>query len=111
MITEMIFLGRDNENELIIGQIVDDAETAPDFSGVTRMVLQFPGSETVVDSNTTTERINWSADGHISLRLGDLDIEPSKYMVTLTVYDPLHDDGQVIFHAAEGRVQFWFITD
>lgn len=111
MITELVFLGRDNENELIIETLGADGNTVPaDFGGVTRMVLSFAGSAAVVDSDTDNVSINWTADGFVSLRLGEFGITPSKYMATLVAYDPAHDDGQVIFHAAEGRVQFWFIA-
>lgn len=104
MITEMVFLGRDNENELVIQQ---DGE-AVDFTGITRMVLSFKGSPVVVDS-LTSPGISWTNDGRVQLRLGELDIAPSKYTATLVAYDPIHDDGQVLFHAAQGRMQFWFV--
>lgn len=104
MITEMIFLGRDNENEL---DILQDGEPA-DFSGITRMLLTFEGSPVVVDS-LTNPGIDWTPDGRVMLRLGELDIAPSKYLATLIAYDPVHDDGQVLFHAAQGRLQFWFV--
>jgi len=105
MITEMIFLDRDNENELLVE--LDGA--AADFSGVIRMTLAFEGSGVMIDSAINPELISWTADGHISLRLGALAIEPSKYFGTLVAFDPIHDDGQVIFHAAEARVEFWFV--
>lgn len=104
MISELIYLGRDNENELIIQQ---DGNPV-DLSGVTRMLLQFEGSAVVVDS-LTFDGIDWTSDGLVKLRLGMLPIKPSKYMATLIAFDPIHDDGQVIFHAAEGRMQFWFV--
>jgi hypothetical protein len=107
MITEMIYQGRDNENELIFDQSI--AGAANFFEGVTRMVLTFRGSDAVVDSAINPELISWTADGHVSVRLGMLPITPSKYFGTLIAYDPVHDDGQVIFHSAEGSVQFWFI--
>lgn len=105
MITELVYLSRDNINELTIAE---DGE-AVDFSGATRMVLSFDGSGVVVDSLLSNEYINWSADGKVTLKLGDLPIAPSKYAATLVVYDVDHDDGQVIFHAAQARVQFWFL--
>lgn len=104
MITEMVFLGRDNENELIIEQ---DGQ-AIDLTGVTRILLSFEGSEVVVDS-LTFAGIEWTSDGHVKLRLGSLDIAPSKYPATLIAFDPVHDDGQVLFHAAQSRVEFWFV--
>jgi hypothetical protein len=111
MITEMVFLGRDNENELII-ELQDEVGnlSAANFTGVTRMVLSFEGTDAVVDSATDNVAINWTSDGHVSLRLGAIVIPPSKYMATLVAFDPVRDDGQVVFHSAEGRVQFWFVA-
>lgn len=106
MITERVFLGRDNVNVLTITE--DD--TAVDFGGATRMLLEFDGSDVVADSLLSNDYINWDAEGNITLKLGELPIEPSKYPATLTVFDPEHDDGQVVFHAKEARVVFWFIA-
>jgi len=106
MITEMIYLGRDNVNELTI---TEDDEPV-DFSGATRMVLEFEGTDVVVDSALSNEYINWDSTGRITLQLGELIITPSKYPVTLIVYDIDHDDGQVLFHASEAKVLFWFVA-
>ena len=104
MITERIYLGRDNINEILVKE--DGADV--DFSGVTRMVLEFEGSGVSVDSALSNVFINWSA-GKIILQLGELVIPPGRYPGTLVAYDLDHDDGQVIFHAVEGKVLFWFI--
>jgi hypothetical protein len=104
MITEMVFLGHDNENEFLVEQ---DGQPV-DFTGVTRMRLSFDGSEVTADS-LTFAGVSWTNNGRVQLRLGSLAIAPSRYMGTLVAYDPVHDDGQVIFHAAQGRVQFWFV--
>lgn len=106
MITELVYLGRDNVNELVI---TEDGEPVP-FTGALRMVLSFEGSDVVADSSVSNEYINWGADGRITLKLGELPIAPSKYPATLIVYDIDHDDGQVIFHARESKVLFWFIA-
>jgi len=105
MITELFFLGRDNENVL---EITADGKPL-DFSGVTRMVMKFRGSQTVVDSALNPEMIEWDSQGRVMLRLGELQIIPSKYRATLIAYDPAHDDGQVIFHYEEEKVICWFI--
>jgi len=105
MITEMVYLGADNINELLISE---DGQ-AVDFSGATRMLLKFEGSETVVDSQLSNEFITWDSVGRVILKLGELDIAPSKYPATLIVFDADHDDGQVLFHALERRVIFWFV--
>lgn len=105
MITELVYLGRDNLNELVIEE---DGEPV-DLSGALRVVLKFEGSDVVADSLVSNEYINWGADGKIRLKLGELPIQPSKYPATLIVYDIDHDDGQVLFHAKESRVLFWFI--
>lgn len=105
MITELVYLGRDNINELVLTE-----DSSPvDFTAALRMVLSFEGSDVVADSAVSNEYINWGADGKITLKLGELPIIPSKYPATLTVYDIDHDDGQVIFHARESKVLFWFI--
>lgn len=106
MITEIVYLGRDNINELLIkedGQPVN-------WSGATRMVLKFEGSDVVADSMLSNEYINWDDEGKVTLKLGELPITPSKYPATLIVYDEAHDDGQVLFHAKESKVVFWFIA-
>jgi hypothetical protein len=105
VITELVYLGRDNVNELVIAE---DGEPV-DFSGALRMVLKFQGSDVVADSLTSNEYINWDSGGKVVLKLGQLPIAPSKYPATLIVYDIDHDDGQVLFHARESRVLFWFI--
>jgi hypothetical protein len=105
VITELVYLGRDNINELVIAE--DGA--AVDFSGALRMVLKFEGSDVVADSIVSNEYINWEAGGRIKFKLGALPIVPSKYSATLIVYDIDHDDGQVLFHAKESKVLFWFI--
>lgn len=107
MITEMVYLGRDNVNQLTISE--DDAPV--NFSAATRMVLEFDGSDVKADSALSNDYINWDAQGNITLKLGELPIEPSKYPATLIVYDADHDDGQVIFHAKETRVVFWFVAE
>lgn len=105
MISEQVYLGRDNVNELTITE-----DGAPlNLSGATRMLLQFEGSDVVADSLTSNEYINWTDGGTITLKLGELPIAPSKYPATLIVYDADHDDGQVLFHARESKVVFWFI--
>jgi hypothetical protein len=106
VITEPIYLGRDNTNVLTF----TNADGTPlDFSGVLRMVLSFEGSPVKADSLLSNEFINWDSEGHVTFKLGALPIVPSKYSATLVAYDLDHDDGQVLFHAREGRVFFWFI--
>lgn len=106
MITEMVYLGRDNVNQLTFTE--DSA--AINFAGATRMVLEFDGSDVVADSALSNEYINWDTNGNVTLKLGELPIAPSKYPATLIVYDADHDDGQVLFHARESKVVFWFVA-
>lgn len=108
MITELIYLGRDNVNQLTV---TDMDEQPVDFSGVTRMVMSFQGSDIIIDSALHPEMIEWNSGGVVTLSLGAAPIKPSKYFATLTTFDPQHDDGQVVFHSAEGRVQLWFVAE
>jgi hypothetical protein len=105
MILEMVYLGRDNVNELTF---TEDGESI-DFTAVTRMVLKFDGSSVEADSALSNELIAWDAQGQITLKLGALPIIPSKYPATLIVFDADHPEGQVIFHARESKVVFWFV--
>ena len=105
MITEMVYLGRDNVNALLVSE---DGQ-ATDLDGVTRIVMNFEGSGVQIDSNLSNEYISWSGNT-IELRLGSLDIPPGKYPTTLVAYDADHDDGQVLFHAIESSVLFWFVA-
>ena len=106
MNTELVFLGRDNVNELAV---TEDGQPI-DFTSATRMLLKFEGSGVVADSDVSSEFISWAADT-ITLKLGSLAIVPSKYPGTLIVFDADHPNGQVLFHARDTEVIFWFVPE
>src|SRR5512139_1988724 len=101
MITEKVYLGRDNTIDLILK--ADGA--AVDLSSVTRMVLVV-GSVTI-DSVIYPAAFNWdptpAVTGKVILTLGELTtgeppaniLSAGAYTATLTVYDPTNDDGVV----------------
>jgi hypothetical protein len=105
MINEMVYQGRDNVNQLTL---TEDGLPV-NLSAATRMLLQFDGSDVEADSALSNEYIDWDAQGRVNLRLGSLPIIPSKYPATLIVYDADHPEGQVVFHARETKVIFWFV--
>lgn len=91
MITEKVYLGRDNTVDLLL--MADGA--AVDLSSVTRMTLDIGG--TVVDSETSPAAFDWDTGttGKVILALGDVELSEGGYKTILTVYDPSNPDGIV----------------
>lgn len=100
MITEKVYLGRDNTIDLLLK--ADGA--AVDLESVSRMVLVV-GSVTV-DSAVYPAAFDWDTGttGKVILALGQLMdgeeppaniLSAGAYTATLTVYDPTNDDGLV----------------
>lgn len=105
-IVENIYLGNDNVNTLSIFHNYSVA----DFSAVSRMRLEFSEIDDFIDTTINAgSDITWSNSGVVSLSIGSQPIPAGIYYVTMIVYDQTHDDGQVIFHESERKVQFNFI--
>ena len=67
-----------------------------DFSAVQYMIATFENSEVVASSADNEELIQFNSEGEITMRFGSLGIAAGDRRVTITAFDPLHDDGQII---------------
>lgn len=110
MSDEIVFGGYDNPNTITASKTVDGTTTVYDFSTVTRMVVEFEGSDIVADTDVDATLIDWSAgSGVIEFNFNDLSIDNGTYRATLIAYDPVHASGQVIFHYKINDLRFRFI--
>lgn len=105
MITETIYLSRDNQIDLLLKSDSSGSLAAQDLSSVTRMVLQIgtsadPDSEATVDSDVDADAFGWDTGttGKVILSLGDQEISAGTYLARLIVYDPTYTDGIVWDH-------------
>ncbi len=108
MITEIVYLGRNNTIDMAL--MADGI--LPDLATITRITLGLDDAgETLIDSVDHPEVFDWTqtlssaeaskmqgasaGDPKIVLVLGGLELNPGTYNATLTVYDPGHADGLV----------------
>jgi hypothetical protein len=91
MITEIVYLNRDNTNDLLLKA----DGSAQDLSSVTRMTLKL--DSTTIDSDISPDAFDWDTGvtGKLVLALGGESITEGEYTAKLTVYDP--DNTQGIF--------------
>jgi len=95
MITETVYLSRDNTIDLLL---TSDG-SAVDLSSVTRMVLNFDG--TLIDSDDYPDAFDWDLEttGKVTFALADAlaaeSVAAGVYRVRLIVYDATNDDGIV----------------
>ena len=89
MITEIVYLNRDNTNDVLLKA----DGSAQDLSAVTRMTLEL--DSTTIDSDTSPDAFDWDTGttGKLVLALGGESITAGEYTAKLTVYDPDNDDG------------------
>ncbi|GLX86387.1 hypothetical protein tloyanaT_26400 [Thalassotalea loyana] len=107
MLNEIIYLGSDNEIELIISQKGGDKINFIS-AGTTRMELTL--GDIIVNSDTS--RLNYFNDGRVVLKLGDvpgLDVK-QKLPVKLKVFDPAHPKGQTIIHPMMHKSKLTLLT-
>ena len=83
MITEIVYLARDNTIDLLLKA---DGK-AQDLSTVTKMTLEY--DSTTIDSVTSPEVFDWDTGttGKLILALGAESIPKGDYTAKLTVYD------------------------
>jgi hypothetical protein len=91
MITEIVYLDRDNTNDLLLK--ADGA--AVDLSAVTRMVIADVAGAWSVDSDTSPAAFDWTTGttGKVVLAFGHEGIPAGTYICNLIVYDPDNDNG------------------
>lgn len=100
--TEIVYRGHDNRASITV--LMDGAPM--DFSTVTRMTLELPRADVVVDSDQHPGAIDWSGGaGLIEFDLGDLSLPCGLHRAILVAYDPLHPNGQVIAHPAGAELR------
>ena len=89
MITEIVYLDRDNTIDLLLKA----DGSAQDLAAVTRMTFEY--DSTIIDSDTSPEVFDWDTGvtGKLVLALGAESIPKGDYTAKLTVYDPDNDDG------------------
>lgn len=92
MITEVVYLGRDNRNDLLLKA----EDVAQDLGAVTRITAAF-GEELVVSDNGGSDPIRWDQAGYdtgeIRCTFGGETLELGKHQVPLVLYDPDNPNG------------------
>ena len=80
------------------------------WTGVTRIVVSFDGSDVIVDEASGSSVIDWSGDaGEIKFDFKAIAVPVrAKLYATVQVYDPLHPLGQVLVDAEDKALQFIF---
>lgn len=106
---ELVFKGRDNPNSVIFkedGVLID-------FSGATRGVVKFAGSDVEADTSVTASLIDFTAgDGKVIFNFNDLVIDSGLYQATFIVYDASHTDGQILISPNRTpNLQFNFLDE
>lgn len=103
---EFVYIGRSNKNTIVVrkdGNLID-------FSGATRMVCAFTGTNEVADTNVDSSLIDWSeGGGKLIFSLAGMPLQKGAREATLTVYDPDHPDGQVIIDRHGANLTFAFV--
>lgn len=95
MSTEIVYLGHDNSNEVILKQ----DGVAISLSGITKMTLTF-GTKLISSVNAADAPIRWNKDGYgtgeVRFFLGGQTITAGDYhSVPLVVYDASYTNGLV----------------
>lgn len=101
-----VYLGSDNPTTVTFyrnGSVID-------FTGVMRCAVSFRESDVIVDTSVVEQAtlITVDANGVGVFDFGQLTIPAGVYSAQFTVYDALHDDGQVIVGYDDG-LKFKFI--
>lgn len=91
--TERIYIGRDNEAKVRFRV----PGLANPLQGVTRMTVALDPAGITVDSAVNADRITWTADGSVTLKLGAVAATGTQQAI-VTAYDPDHTGGQVYAH-------------
>lgn len=100
---EIVYNGSDNENIIEVSEKVGNVTTPVDLTGATGLELYLP----FLDRTITTGIDYASPDGVIKFKLGDQNIPAGKtYLARLTVFDPLHPNGQILVHELSGSLLF-----
>lgn len=92
MITETVYLNRDNINTLVLRS----NGISQDISACTRMLLRI--GNTVLDSNLMADVFDWTTDGvngQLRLTLGHQELSQGKQRASLTVFDLTYPNGLV----------------
>lgn len=91
---ELVYSGFDNEVRIKVGEGVNGSIAPFDFSGATSLELYVAELD-----QTITTGIDWSIGGGVvSFELGQQNIPVGNYRLRLTVFDPLHPNGQILLH-------------
>ena len=92
MITEIVYLDRDNVNSLVLRA----NGSAQDISNLSRVTLKI--GEVVLDSRIHSNVFDWSTSGtsgQLDMTLGHQDLRVGTFRSTLTVYDNSYPRGLV----------------
>jgi len=99
MITETVYIGRDNEISILLkAREVDSADaTEQDISASTRMTLKV--GNLTIDSNTYPSAFDWATDGASGILYLDIGsvagLKKGLFRARLTIYDLTYPNGWV----------------
>lgn len=111
---EIVFKGFNNENSITVKKTINGVTSNEQFDlsrGITRMTVEFAGTDIIADSNESSDSIDWEGgDGLIVFRFGELNIPDGRYKATLKIWDDENPDGFVIFYAETDGLRFRFVS-
>ena len=98
MAIERVFIGTDNIN---VVRVLNDGSPVP-FISVTRIVVELLDLGTTLDSSIVNF-VDWSlGDGKLKFYWDEVSgLVTGRVQVRVRVYDPDHDDGQIIVHESD----------
>lgn len=102
MITEIAYIGRDNEIGLILNarSPTSSDATAQDITAVTRMQLLV--GDLLIDSQSLPSAFDWSTngtEGQVDISIGSVNgLKAGTFKARLTVYDAAHLNGRIWDH-------------
>lgn len=103
MIRLLMFNGYDNVASIIIRENGKEIDLTP----VNRVVLKL--GQITVDSSTNPDAIHWSGN-RLNFALGGIGVPAGDHDATVVIYDPSHDDGQVVISPqSTARLIFTFV--
>lgn len=110
---EIVYLGYDNPNTITVN---DSDGNAFDFSSVTRMVcILEDDAGTTFDTAVDATLIDFSlGSGQVQFNFQDANVVPGNYKARLIEYDPVHTDGQALFHEDDDEdyaLRFKFLSN
>jgi hypothetical protein len=96
VITETVYINRDNSIDLILSSEVNGVKTVTDLTAVTRVDVVATNNKFTVTSVGHPSWISWgTVNGKLTLTLGAAGIPKGKYEAQIILFDPAHPNGLV----------------